>query len=291
MLMSARLSPNASNKKQYDITFETKCYENDWEYLLKTKYLDNMILNCNVPFAFRQIIINNVNGRGEVAKWAELKKQENIIDDYYFATDYEDKAFCHFGLEKDSFGKGYYYSNSELVGLFLSKTKYHLHFSSDAFIPHSYRNSDWIYEACDIMEKHSEYVVANPTWNLAFNDAKKEASGTIGNFFTGYGFSDQCYMVNTKIFQGNIYNFVHPDSERYPKYAGELFEKRVDSFMRTHNLCRLTSCNTSYTHCNFPRNSNLSRKLVLILIAMDLYVPYTRLRCCLNKAIPNPKRW
>lgn len=43
------------------VTFETKCYENDWEFVLKTNYLDEMLRRCSFPFTHKQLIINNVS--------------------------------------------------------------------------------------------------------------------------------------------------------------------------------------------------------------------------------------
>jgi len=260
-------------RNEYEITFETKCYENDWEYLLKTNYLDNQILNCNIDFTFKQLIINNVHNKNMVRIWAQKKKDKGIIDDYYFVDDYIDKALHFFDLQKNSFGDGYYYSSSELVGLYLSKTKYHLHFSSDSFLQSRLKiNENWICDAYDIMEKNKDYIVANPTWNMDFLGAKAEAFDRINDFFISYGFSDQCYLVKTKIFRDKIYNFTHHESERYPIYGGELFEKRVDSFMRTNNLYRLTSSKQNYIHFNFPRYDGLKKKLLVCLIKINIYV-------------------
>ncbi|KAA6332431.1 hypothetical protein EZS27_019062 [termite gut metagenome] len=260
---------NESLLKQnpFEITFETKCYERDWEYLLKTKHLDRMICNCNTTFSFRQLIINNVKQPELVKRYAQQKVDKGIIDAFYFVDDYIDEALPLFGLQRDSFGIGYYYSCSELVGLYLSKTKYHLHFSSDAFMLKNHR-SKWIIEACTILEKDSRFVTANPTWNHHFDDAKKESIGEkAGNFYMGYGFSDQCYLVRTADFKAKIYNYSHPISERYPKYGGELFEKRIDSFMRSKGLLRLTSTHEAYIHKNFSKK-NFFKPITLILLKL-----------------------
>ena len=39
-------------------------------------------------------------------------------------------------------------------------------------------------------------------------------------------------------FKAPIYNEANPVSERYPKYGGETFEKRVDSWIRNHKYLR-----------------------------------------------------
>jgi hypothetical protein len=123
-------------------------------------------------------------------------------------------------------------------------------------------------EACKILEEDSRFVTVNPTWNYRFDSAKKESIGErIENFYIGYGFSDQCYLVRTADFKAKIYNYSHPISKRYPKYGGELFEKRIDSYMRSKGLLRLTSANETYMHKNFPKK-NLFKPVALILLKL-----------------------
>lgn len=238
------------------ITFETKCYENDWPFLLQTTYLDEMIRRCSASFAHKQLIINNVNDINAVCYYADKKVKDGIIDAYYIAEDYAQEALDFFQIEKKSFGRGYYYSIAELVGLYLSRTSYHLHFSSDARMEKS-AHFNWIKEAILLMEKHPEFVVANPTWNHKYKEAESESESKIDNFYIGYGFSDQCYLVKNELFRNPIYNEHNAYSDRYPSYGGELFEKRVDSYMRNHHLKRLTHKHVSYLHKNFPKNGLL----------------------------------
>ncbi|WP_010262395.1 hypothetical protein [Treponema primitia] len=269
----------------YPITFETKCYEKDWEYLLKTNYLNNMINNCNYNFKFKQLIINNVDNPEKVKIFAQKKIDKGIIDAYYFVDDYIDEALKCFDIKKESFGTGYYYSSAELVGIYLSKTKYHLHFSSDAFMNKKNKNSRWIHDACEILNSESKYFVANPMWDYSYNticmnfDDKRPE-----NFFVGYGFSDQCYLIRTDDFKKDIYNYSHPASKRYPKYGGELFEKRVDSYMQTKGLLRLIARHESYIHRNFSKSKYL-KLIILILIRCDLYFPIRNLVIILKNTL------
>lgn len=238
------------------ITFETKCYENDWAFLLQTAYLEEMIQRCQVSFDHKQLIINNVNDIKKVCRYADQKIRDGIIDAYYIAADYAQEALDFFQIEKESFGRGYYYSIAELVGLYLSKTTYHLHFSSDSRMEKTMR-FNWIKKAISLMEEHPEFAVANPTWNHKYKEAESESESKIDNFYIGYGFSDQCYLVKNELFRNPIYNEHNAYSDRYPSYGGELFEKRVDSYMRNHHLKRLTHKHVSYLHKNFPKNGLL----------------------------------
>jgi hypothetical protein len=240
------------------VTLETKVWEKDWEYILKGNYLDKMISANNYNFSKKQIIINNVNNRQLVEKYCEKKVKEGIIDCFFAVEDYETEVLNHFDLTYDSFQGGYNYSIAELVGIYKCKTPYLLHFSGDSFLKKTSRN--WIIEAIEIMKKQPEVIVANPTWNGKFSEAKSESFDEIQNFYVGYGFSDQAYLIRTDDFNKKIYKEKNQFSERYPKYGGELFEKRVDAFMRNYKKIRITHKNSSYISTNFPR-SWFSRKV------------------------------
>lgn len=256
------------------MTFETKVWENDWRYILSGNYLDQMITRCNYPFKEKILIINNVNDKREVIQHTDQKVKEGIIDTYYFADDYADRVLSFFEIDRDSFKTGYYYSISELVGIYLCKTEYLLHFSGDSFMQQS--NTGWIDNAIEIFRKRNDIVVANPAWNSKYTEAKKESSSEIEGFFLGYGFSDQCYLIRMDVFKNRIYNEVNPVSARYPKYGGELFEKRVDSYMRNHNLLRMTSKEVSYINRNFSKNVLIYKcKFLSRLIAQKRMRGYT----------------
>jgi hypothetical protein len=234
------------------VTFETKVYENDWEHLLKGNYIDGMISRCNYNFSNKFLFINNVKDKGKVGSYAEKKVRSGILDAYYFVDDYAEEALAHFNISIDSFKKGYYYSIAELVSIFLCRTEYLLHFSSDSYLDDCKIN--WIDKAIDIFKRRDDIIVANPAWNFKFNEARKESFSEIDDFYLGFGFSDQCYLIRTDVFKKSIYNESHVDSDiRYPKYGGELFEKRVNSYMHNHELFRITSKEVSYIHKNFPK--------------------------------------
>lgn len=246
------------------ITFETKCYENDWEYILKGSYLKKMIARCGIDFDFRQLIINNVKNRQLVEAYAQKKVDEGIIDAYYFAEDTETVVLDFFDTPKESFGKGFVYSISELTGIYKCTTDYLLHFSSDAYPARNAKKSNWILDAVRLMEQNPRYIVATLHWNYLFLDAKAESYGEDGMFWIAQGISDQCYLIPTNFFKQKIYNEKHPFSNRYPKYGGELFEKRVDSFLRNNEYYRLIHKKASYIHGNFPKNK-IKRKIYFII--------------------------
>lgn len=239
------------------VTFETKCYENDFQLMLNSNYLETMIERCNYKFDKKILFINNVSDINQVKTYANKSVSKGIINEFYVVEEYAQAALDFFKIDKESFLGGYYYSIAELVSIFLCKTEYLLHFSSDSMM---LANSEsWIDDAINIMNQNEKFIVANPTWNNLFNEAKNESFDEIENWFVGSGFSDQCYLIKSDVFKNNIYNFHHKCSQRYPKYGGELFEKRVDSYMRCNNLYRLTNKNCSYMHENIPKTSYLNQ--------------------------------
>ena len=98
--------------------------------------------------------------------------------------------------------------------------------------------------------------MANPTWNKEYDNAKKESINENKNFYKGFGFSDQCYLIKTSDFKQCIYNEENILTERYPTYGGNLFEKRIDAWMRNNNYNRITFKHDSYYHKNYPKTIN-----------------------------------
>jgi hypothetical protein len=234
------------------VTFDTKVYEKDWKFLLRDGFLKKNIERCNYNFASKNLFINNVQNLKEVLHYANKLKNSKIIDNIYVVEEFEKEVLDFFNLTKESFKGGFYYSIAELTSIYLCSTKYLLHFSGDSFLQ-KFSKVPWIDESIVIMKENPDILVANPCWNFNFEEARMESFGELKNFYVGYGFSDQCFLVRVDRVRKDIYRETNPISARYPEYGGELFEKRVDSYMRNHNLKRITSKNISYIHKNFPK--------------------------------------
>jgi hypothetical protein len=242
------------------ITFATSCWERDWDILLKTKFLKHKIERNQYAFAKRMLIINNVRNRAKVEKYARRAVKSGVLTDYFFAEDYINEALECFQLTKEALGKGYYYSNHELASIYLCSTDYLLFYTGDTTL---YENVNWIDAALAEFENNDNYKVANLVWNRRYEEAKSESSFETQDFYVGYGFSDQSFLVRTKDFKAPIYNETNPASARYPEYGGETFEKRVYSWMRNHHYLRLTYKHGSYMHEDFPE-SGYTRKISMM---------------------------
>jgi len=110
-------------------------------------------------------------------------------------------------------GRGFYYSNHELASIYLCETEYLLFFTGDTYLEEPI---SWVTPAIAELKKNNQYKVANPVWDHKFGEAKKEASYELEDFWVGFAFSDQCFLVRTKDFKAPIYNEKNPASKRYP---------------------------------------------------------------------------
>lgn len=251
------------------ITFETKVWEKDWEIILKTSRLKNMIERCHYGFKERVLYINNVRNFKEVSSFAKDLVKNGVISKYIEVAEYEDAALKFFSLSREKLGNGYYYSIAELVSIYLTNSKYLLHFSGDSIVaPRT--TKDWLQSGIRTLEDNPSIKVFNLTWNGRYKEAKKESTSEDKQNFYGYGFSDQMYLIRTEEFKKNIYEYFDAASKRYPIYGGELFEKRVDSWMRQNQFLRATYKHGSYIHQNFTKNS-LKRKISIYLNRPNLF--------------------
>jgi len=251
------------------ISFETKVWEKDWELILKTSRLKDLINACNYEFDKKIVLINNVNDPSKVLKAADNLVKKGVITEYINVEEHAKKALEHFELSKESLTSGYYYSIAELVSLYLSKTKFLLHFSGDTLIDKS-TSKNWLEIGIRALEKNPQIKVVNLGWDKKGIKMREEMVEETPEYWNSIGFSDQMYLVRTEDFRGKIYNHHHPYSDRYPKYGGELFEKRVDSWLRVNNFYRATLKDGLYLHRNFT-NKSWKKKLSILMNRSDLF--------------------
>jgi len=237
------------------VTFETKVWEKDWDLIMKTPFLRRTIKRCGDLISKRVLYINNVKNVQKVIQAANQMVTNGTIDSWILVEDHAAQALTYFNLSKEKLGVGYYYSIAELVSIYLCDTKYILHFSGDATVLKG-ASHDWLAQGIKVLEDNPRVVVFNLAWTKEFQSMREEAESEDENCFYGYGFSDQMYLIRTADFRQKIYEYFNAASERYPKFAGELFEKRVDSWMRENQLLRATFKHGNYLHENFPRKGS-----------------------------------
>jgi hypothetical protein len=112
----------------------------------------------------------------------------------------------------------------------------------------------WIGEAIQRMENNNRFFLANPEWNYrVLHQTRENEDGDDQFWYQNGGFSDQCYLIKAENYRADIYNEPNIAGDIFPAYGGELFEKRVNSYLKNHNLIRLTSKHAAYRHRNYPK--------------------------------------
>jgi hypothetical protein len=242
------------------VILETKCWEHDWRRILEGEWLRLLPERNNYPFSEKILMINNVKNHSVVCKHAEHAIQQGWISRYVIVEEHAAEALDFFSISRESLGIGYPYSIAELVGIFLCRSDFLLHFAGDC-IPAT--TCDWVSRAVHLMLQNPRVKVCNLDWDEKHVEAKNGSMDGAEGFYIGNGFSDQCYLVRSKEFRQRIYNESHPASARYPRYGGELFEKRIDSWMRNHRHLRATFKHAHYVHKNWPLppHARLHRRL------------------------------
>ncbi len=232
------------------VSFFTCCYKADWEFFLKQGRLKEMIERCHHAFATKNLIINNVDDRQEVNRYAKLAVQEGVIDHYFFSEDYTEQVLEHFSIKRKDFWldgfDGYWYSVAPLTAIFLCSTNYMLYFMGDC-MPDKRYTFDWVKESVHKLNKHNVFCIT-PYWQQ-FNTQK------VDNFlmedqncFYDRGFSDQCILAQTQKLKGTIYNEYNAGSEIFPIYGGNHFERRVFCYISNKKHLRGILKNVGYTH-------------------------------------------
>jgi hypothetical protein len=122
----------------------------------------------------------------------------------------------------------------------------------------------WLWHLLQKMESNSQICVANLLWNKKTNEAINESLEHDSQFCIGHGFSDQMYLIRAAEFKQPIYDEYNNKSNHYPEYGGELFEKRVYSWMLNHSRLRATYMGLSYSNRNVSKKNWVRRLNQLI---------------------------
>lgn len=230
------------------VTFATCCWEKDWRpLLLDPCYLQKkLIQNHLYSFQEKLLVINNVEDRAAVQRAAALQVEARVLSRFVLA---DERILSHFHLQCADFSSDWVFYNAlgPLTAISECQSEYLLYLTGDVRLD---TPVDWIPKALLWMQRESQIKVANLTWNGQYSAARKESYRTTWNFYRAkQGFSDQMFLVRKKDFCQPIYWEVRPDAAHFPR--GDVFEKRVFSYMKNRGWERITYRRGSYTHENF----------------------------------------
>ncbi|MEI6243126.1 MAG: hypothetical protein WCP39_06965 [Chlamydiota bacterium] len=247
-------------KKNYlpTVTFATTCWEKDWKLLLEDpEYLEKKQIGHHLfPFSKKVLVINNVLDEQKVIEKAQKKVSQGVLTNYYLARELASEVLSFFQLKKSdfvtdgTFGASnewvYYNAIGVLSAIYTCETDYLLYLTGDVYLENAV---DWIPTALKKMESKHRIKVANLVWNQRFHEAKKESFKEEKDFYVSKdGFSDQFFLVKRKDFRQPIYSEIRADASHFPR--GDVFEKRVYSYMKNHRWHRITFKRASYIHEN-----------------------------------------
>jgi hypothetical protein len=234
-------------------TFVTSCWEEDWEkILLRPDYLKTkQIANHQFPFDEKLLVINNVKNLPAVKRAAQEKIDQGVLTRFVATEEIEDEVMEFFQLKREDFRPQgvnldwiYYNALAPLTAIYATNTPYLLYLTGDVYLD---QPVSWIEKAMRLLERKPQCKVANLTWNHNYKEARKEAYKTSWNFFfSRKGFSDQMFLVKREDFRAPIYGEVREDTSHFPR--GDVFERRVFSFMKNRGWERITFRRGSYTH-------------------------------------------
>lgn len=248
------------SKNKKSVTFATACWEEDWEILLldDSHLKEKMIEPHSYNFKEKILIINNVKDREKVEKLAQDKVKKKILTRYVVAEDVASHVLDFFQLKISDFKKGndaylytnvdddwiYYNALAPLSAIYSSESDYLLYMTGDTYLK---EKVNWIDKSISMLEKKEKFKVANLVWNGKIDEVKKESYKKNRNFyFAKEGFSDQLFLVSLKDFKKPIYQEIREDSHHFPR--GDVFEKRVFSYLKNKGDERITFKHGSYIH-------------------------------------------
>lgn len=246
-----------------NVTFATSVWEKDWRHvLLRPDYLRvQQIENQCFTFAEKLLIINNVVDLEEVKNVARRLIDEGVLTRFVVASEIADAMMSFYQLQRADFQVGsdaglyegvnpnwiYYNALGPLAAIYECQSQYLLYMTGDVRLKEPL---EWIQPALKTMEKNGLYKVANPVWNERYKEAKNESYRKKGPFYVArQGFSDQLFLVKKETFRQPIYGEIRDDSAHFPR--GDVFEKRVFSYMKNRGWERIIFRRGSYTHENF----------------------------------------
>ena len=231
---------------QKPVSLYVNCFERDYVKVLSPGFMAEKAGQFRYPFSKVVVSINNVRDHGHALRLAEKAVRRCEIDGYVEVERSLPMALSVCGLKARDLGIVRHYIDFALVAVVSARPGYLLYCCAEVDMAEPV---DWITPALRVLSENSDILVANPVWASDPAGVEREAIRREGHHFVGRGFSDQCFLVDAARLAQPVYKYQHPAGSRYPMSdVGDIFEKRVDAYMRHHGLLRLTDPRASYIH-------------------------------------------
>ena len=286
---SAEAGPASGTDAEVELVFN--CFERTVEMVTSTPVLIELARAQAYPFARRTLLVNNL---AQPARWTGALDRlvaDGAIDRWISVADGLPTALTATGLRPRDLRHRGHWSDFGLVAVTLAGPSIVCYCDPEIefTVP-----GDWITPALGLMGRDPSVAVANPRW--AHGSAPEErADERVGEFLVGYGFTDQIFLLDRREFAAPIYrsrlpvSLRSPASLRYPGAAdSQVFEMRVDAYMRSHHRRRATHGTVTYAHAR-PDGSSYRpagaaaalrrvRNLAVLKLLVELRLRSPRLR-------------
>lgn len=258
-------------KADKNVDFITVCYERTYTELLKESRIVEILNQNRFKFSNVYVLINNVNDPAKAIKLARHLVSKKIITGYFFVKDYVEKALEIAEISKSELDKFGYFLDWALVEPLVVKSTYFMHWDCEINLRKPY---DWISPCLLILQSSKSFFCANPAWTDNRKELKTYSILEKKDCFIGQHFSDQCYLINKHELLRPIYHYKDIFSLRFPlSTLFSIFEKRIDSYMRSSNRYRITYKHTTYTHPSSTIGANHPKASILQKIASGVLSP------------------
>jgi len=227
-----------------EVDLVVNTFERNYRSVLAPGFFPQVQGENHFCFARRVALINNVADVRDAQARADALVQSGELDAHHLVSERLPEALAVTGLRERDLGRIAHYSDCSLVAVTLRGAPWLLYWDADI---HLETPVDWITPSLERMDRDPRIIVANPLWEDP--TLERTTCEFDGDFALGHGFSDQAYLVRREEFAAPIYGQRCIARYRYPVSAvADVFEARVDAWIRHNGRLRLTYLPAHYRH-------------------------------------------
>lgn len=241
-----------------DVELVFNCFERTVGMVTSSTVLADLARAQGFAFARTTLMVNNVQAPERWVEALDRLVADGVVDRWVSVADELPRALAVTKLRPRDIRHRRHWTDFGLVAVTLPGPRFVCYCDPEIefTVP-----GDWITPALELMRRDPTVAVANPRW--AHGPAAEErADERVGDFLVGYGFTDQIFLLDRVEFAAPVYRSAVPISVRSPaslRYPGaadsQVFEMRVDAYMRSHGRRRATHATVTYAHARSDGSS------------------------------------
>jgi hypothetical protein len=228
------------------VSLFVNCFERDYRQVLAPGFMRAKASQFKFPFNRVVVTLNNILDPEDARARARKALHLGEVHEFVEVEKMLPEALKVSGLKISDLGLVKHYLDFALVAATHALPDYLLYCCAEVDLVTPF---DWVSEAVRKLEADRSLLVANPSWASDPAGAERESFRRDGDHWVGSGFSDQCFLADSTRLAAPIYKYKHEAGNRYPMSdIGDIFEKRVDAYMRHHGLMRISDARVFYAH-------------------------------------------